>query len=452
MPKKNQLGGVFTTDTDGNIKSKAASFTENIGGLIFDTKVVSGLDKALTTEEAKKAFAGGAVVELNTYKDIAALGLDDTVMYGLPKHHLQNFFKYAGDGQRLFVSFMDSSTDSAFDAVEKLQLAASGLIDHIGVWTSEPFAKAGTDGSAYTVATDGIINKLQLQAEKIGGKIGVTNYEGNAPAVILLNAPVISGLTVDYKLLPDVSVLDAPKVAVLLGQPATDDVHAIQAQLGGVPVGNIGAALAVLSLAPADMALHYVAQFNLSSIMTTAELGFGKVTVGTDKKSLAADSALTNINTVSYADRQKYLHKNGYIFLRDHEGIENGVFFSSDSTCTMGDYRTIIRCRVMHKARRAVRAALLPYVGKSWEVDAATGELGASDVSLVKSAITTALDTQMKWPGGSTPQISGRKVVFDGTDDFLNNDEFHVGFSIVPKGVSDAIYCEEGYASTISTK
>ena len=132
-----RLGGVFMNDTDGNIASGAGVSTENICGLIFDTK---GFSNPLGSGTAATTFANGNVVELNTSKDLAAAGIDETVMCGLPYYHLKMFFTLAGENQRIFVSFMNSNSDTEFEAVQIMQTAADGIIYQIGLWTAEPTA------------------------------------------------------------------------------------------------------------------------------------------------------------------------------------------------------------------------------------------------------------------------------------------------------------------------
>lgn len=453
---KTRLGGVFTTDIDGGIQRTTIISTENVCGLIFDTKIAGGLDKALGTDTAAaKAFANGNVVELNSVKDLEEVGIDDTVMGGLPFYHLNTFFKLIGGETRLFVAFMDSTTDNDFEAIEKMQLAANGIIYQIGVWTGEPIASASENGDI-TLGDNNLISKLQAQAEVLGGKIGVTNYEGNAPVNILLNAPIANAAVIDYKKLPDLSDLNAPKVSVLIGQSATDDVHAIQLAVnnlndaaGYAIVGNIGAALACLSIAPANESIAHVASFNLSAAMTEAELGFGNLTQA--NKQWGDNVSFNNIKTIGYLKRDRYLHKKGYIFLTNYDGLENSIFFSSDQTLTDGDYRTIARCRVMHKSRRVVRQALLPYVNNDVEVDTATGQLSSSMVTEYQNVVLNALDTNMVEPGTTVPQISGRTCVIDAAQNILENDQLLVDYSLVPRGVTSAIFVTEGFTSAISS-
>lgn len=460
MPTKTNLGGVFMTDMDNRMSTGANISTEFVCGLIFDVNGIGTIDTLLTGDAAKN-FANGNVVELNGTSDIKDVGIDENQMCGLPYHHLKNFFTLAGEGQRLFVSFMDSNSDQDFSAIEKMQLASGGIIYQIGVWTSQAIAKStsGEDGS-YTVEGDSLLSKLQSQADLLGGKIGVTNFDGNQPLNVLLNAPIIDSAIVDYSKLPDLTTLNLPKVSVFLGQPATDAVHKIQLDLikkSGetikyVQVGNLGAVLACLAVAPVDVKIAYVANFNLSMVMTSCELGFGNLTLNT-KKDAFDESVVSfnNIKTISYTKRNTKLHQKGYNFLRDYEGLENGVFISDDMTLSTGDYRSLTRCRTMHKARRSVRLALLPMVNQAFEVDTSTGQLTDADVTVIRNAVYNALDKNMVQPGTQTTQISGREVTIDKSQNILENDQLLIDFAIVPKGYASAIYVTEGFASSFSS-
>ena len=457
MPQKTNLGGVFMTDIDGGIGSGAMLSTENVCGLIIDTKIVGGLEKALNVTEASTAFANGNVVELNSIVDAKEVGITSELMYGLPYHHINHFFSLAGSNKRLFVSFMDSTTDSDFEAVERMQLASNGIIYQIGVWTGTPIATKA--GDKYQVPDGSILSKLQLQAELLGGKVGITNYEGNSPVNILVNAPILNEESVDYKKLPDIVTFGFEKVSMLIGQPASDAVHKIQYDINHAindttnyaTVGNIGAALACLAIAPADVSIANVGRFNLVSVMTTAELGFGNLVDNDSHDGYAESSSFTNIKTLGYTKRNTKIHQMGYIFLTDMDGIENGVFFSSDQTLSSGDYRLICRGRVMHKARRAVRLALLPYVNQEWEVDTSTGFMSAADITTVQNTMYYAIDNNMKQPGSTINQISGREVTIDPEQPILENDQLLASFGIVPKGLSSAIYVTEGFKATVSS-
>jgi hypothetical protein len=456
MATNTNLGGVFTTDIDGNLTSNVFLSTENVVGLIFDTSVVGGLEKALGTDTiAATTFADGNVVEFNTSKDVAEAGIDETVMGGIAKYHLDSFFSLAGGTQRIFVSFMNSDEDTEFEAVEKMQLASGGIIYQIGVWSGKAIAQKNADNT-YSVEAGNICAKLEAVAEILGGKVGITNYEGNAPLNILVSAPIIGEAVVDIKKLPDLSGMNMPKVTVLIGQPATDNIHELMYAVNHVgdtasfaPVGCVGAALGCLAVAPANESIAHVSSFNLAAIMQDAELGFGNIVEDADNGAYAAESSFTNIKTLGYTKRNTYLHKNGYVFLTNYDGLENSIFFSSDQTLSTGDYRTMARCRVMHKSRRVVRRALLPRVNGNVEVDTTTGKLSASAIADFQNLVIEALDQNMVEPGTSKPQISGRICTIDENQDILNTDEIKISYALVPLGVTSVINVTEGFTSTI---
>lgn len=441
------------TDVDGGLNNNTFISSENVCGIIFDTKIVGGLANALSGVAAE-LFANGNVVELNSLDDVKEAGLEP-VMHGLPYFHLRDFFTIAGSNQRLFVSFTDSTTDTDFECIEKMQLAANGIIYQIGLWTGEAFAAKQNDGS-YKVVDRGLLSKLQAQAEVLGGKIGVTNYDGNQPLNILVSAPVINEAICDITKLPDLTGLDFPKVTVLLGQSITDETHDIQLSINTAVAnktnyavtGCVGAALGVLAIASAEQSMGWVRNFGLSAVMTQAELGFGNLTIADG--AWGDNVSFTNIKSLNYTKRNNLLHRKGYVFLRDYENRENQIYFSSDQTLSTGDYRRISRCRVMHKSRRVVRQAVLPYVEETFDIDASTGFILAADVAMLQNTIYDALDHNMVQPANPTVlQISGRQVIIDPEQDLLANDQLLISYALVPKGVASAIFSTEGFALSV---
>lgn len=456
MPNNRNLGGVFMTDVDGQMGTGTVATSEFVCGIIFDTSIFGS--KAALTGDAAKNFANGNVAELNSADDLKTVGIDATQMCGLPYYHISTFFTLAGRNQRLFVSFMDSSKDPEFTAISKMQAASGGIIYQIGVWTGVPFASVGVGGD-YKVEGASLLSKLQAQAEALGGKIGVTNYDGNSPVNIILNAPPVDAAECDLDKLPDLVALDMPKVSVMLGQGSSDEVHKIQLALinaGGsdalhyVQVGNVGAALACLAVAPVEVNIGNISRFNLSSVFSECELGFGNLTLNAGKTAFDdAKVSFNNIKTVLYVPRKKIAQK-GYNFLTNVDGMEGGVFFSDDQTLSDGDYRSLTRCRTIHKSRRVVRLALLPLVKQDFFVNTDTGYLTDADLTEIQNSVYSALDNNMVDPGTSTSQISGREVIINSEQNILDDDQFLISYNIVPKGYTNAIFCTEGFVKTIT--
>ena len=57
------------TDIDGNLSNSSFVSSENVCGIIFDTKIVGGMAKALTGAAAE-LFANGNVVEFSDIKEV----------------------------------------------------------------------------------------------------------------------------------------------------------------------------------------------------------------------------------------------------------------------------------------------------------------------------------------------------------------------------------------------
>ena len=249
---------------------------------------------------------------------------------------------------------------------------------------------------------------------------------------------------------PDLTAFEYPKVAVLIGQSAKEDVHDLQLRLINqatptyVTVGNIGAALACLAVAPANESMGHVANFNLSAVMTTAELGLGNLAI--ENNAWVDGAAYTNINTLSYQKRNRYLHHKGFVFLTTYDGLEDSVFFSGDQTITKGDYSKVALNRVMNKSRRVVRRALLPYVNEDWEVDAATGELSQISLSVIQDIVISALNANMVEPGTAKPQVSYKNCSIESGQIILSDDALNISYTLTPRGYTGIFNVTESFA------
>ena len=433
-------GGVFTTLVDGFTASNTVP-SENIGGLLFDIGKRENPFTGFSVAQSK--LGNRQVVEINALEDLAELGIEkglEAFMNGIPYYHIEKFFALAGSGQRLFIMFADCSAN--FNAVEDIQVAAKGRIFQLGIWTEqEMFKKSGND----YVLNDWIAT-VQTQAEKLGGRIikqgeNYVNYDGNAQLSVLINANpgyITDGdnaiKVIDITKLPN-AISDMPYVSLMIGQESSVDIHNMQLKnINQCPVGNIGLALGVLAVAPVEYSIGYVANFNLYRACPSAELGFGDLTTTGSGATLAwaASASFTHIDTLSYTKRSTQIVEKGYNMLTNYYDIENGVFFSSDSTLSSGDFESISRCRTMCKTRRLVRMALLPWTNAPLKVAATTGLLTASQITTIKNTVIGAIDNGMKDPNSSIDQICGRVVNIDATQNVIKTHELLIDYGIVP--------------------
>lgn len=433
------LGGVFMSDTDGNIGTSSTTSTEKVTGLLFDIS-----KQAKFFEEgaglAVKDKLQGNVIEINSMDDLKELGItaysgdtEKDLLFGIPYYHINHFFGIQGSIGRLFIMFADCGVD--WNAIEQMQRAAHGMINQLGVWTEQSLWKQ-TDPEAETYSID-LVTDLQSKAASLADE--------NAPLSILLcaNSAVIatdeeSVKKVELGKIPT-CVINARFVSVLLGQGLDADVSAMQlANQNLTPIGNIGAALGCIASASVQESFAWVNKFNLIGYFPDIEMGFGDVTLNSESK-LTSTLKYSSLNKIQLDD----LDDKGYIFLCKYSGLESGVFFSKDQTCSNGDYRTVARNRTIHKSRRAVRNALLPYVNSPLKVDPSTGYLSSAKITMFQNIVSDILTTMQ-----NNEEISGFSVTIDKNQNVLKNDTLIIKYSLVPVGVASRIEVVEGLALT----
>ena len=433
------LGGVFMSDTDGNIGTSSTTSTEKVTGLLFDI-----FKQAKFFEEgaglAVKDKLQGNVIEINSMDDLKELGItaysgdtEKDLLFGIPYYHINHFFGIQGSTGRLFIMFADCGVD--WNAIEQMQRAAHGMINQLGVWTEQSLWKQ-TDPEAETYSID-LVTDLQSKAASLADE--------NAPLSILLcaNSAVIatdeeSVKKVELGKIPT-CVINARFVSVLLGQGLDADVSAMQlANQNLTPIGNIGAALGCIASASVQESFAWVNKFNLIGYFPDIEMGFGDVTLNSESK-LTSTLKYSSLNKIQLDD----LDDKGYIFLCKYSGLESGVFFSKDQTCSNGDYRTVARNRTIHKSRRAVRNALLPYVNSPLKVDPSTGYLSSAKITMFQNIVSDILTTMQ-----NNEEISGFSVTIDKNQNVLKNDTLIIKYSLVPVGVASRIEVVEGLALT----
>lgn len=435
------LGNVIMSDTDGNIGLEVSNSTEKVCGLLFDISHQTNFwtkGPGATLADTLK----DTVLELNSLEDAIEAGItaytgeigEDSVskdlLYGVPYYHINHFFGLANGTGRLFIMFADCSEN--WNALIDMQKAAHGIINQFGVWTEQNLWKK-TDPSAETYSIQ-IVGDLQSV-----GKTLADTY--NAPASILLNANSAKIETADgedakvvWSQIPS-CVINARYVTVLLGQGLDSDVIAMQASLKScTPVGTVGAALGCLSQASVAESIGWVQQFDLVNYFPDIEFGFGDATLSENK--------LTNSTKYSSlsAPQLDSLEELGYVFLVKYSGLEGHIYFSGDTTCSNGDYRTIARNRAINKSRRAVRMALLSYVNSPIKVDPSTGQLSAAQITVFTNLITNILQAMV-----DAEEISGiGKVTIPANQNILKNDTLMIQYTIVPIGTSKTIKVTEG--------
>ena len=426
------LGNVYIKDVDGNIPYNTFSGNEKVTGLLFDTSLQPDLFSAGYGKNNEARLKLNDVAYVTTFKSaVKDFGIIERVtageeeeknlnfMYGIPAYHIREFFRMSGnvDGNgRLYVMFADCSAN--WDAIDIMQRASGGTINQLGIWTEQPIWKLS-----------GAEEKYGLNLVKSLNDKGAALAEQNQPLSIILSAnctntgaETAEGRKIDLQKIPT-AICEASRTSVIFGQARNEKISLMQRRNEHLtPVGFIGAMLGALAKANVQESVAWVKQFNLfSDDFQEIELGFGDVNE-------ASDETLTD---------------KGYIFPIKYAGKENGIYISKDQTCSSGDYRTIARNRTINKSRRAVRAALLPYVNAPLMVNPTTGFLAPTKITAFKTLIGDVL-AKMQAAG----EISGYAVTIDPNQNVLVDDTLRISYVIVPVGVATKIYVEEGLSLT----
>ncbi len=436
------LGGVFMTDTDGNIGVERTSQTEKVCGLLFDISAQTDFWTKGPAAEMADSLKD-AVIELNNMDDVAALGIkaytgetedgsSKDFLFGIPYYHIEHFFKLNGGTGRLFIAFADCSAN--WNALTEMQQASGGIINQFGIWTEQSLWRE-TDAAAEKYGIQ-IVDDIQLVANSMANDL-------HAPAAFVLNANPAkvktatgSATTVVFSKIPS-CIVDCRYVAVALGQGLDSEVRAMQLALESkTPVGNVGAILGLLASMNVADNIGCVMNCNVGNYFPDIEFGFGDCT-------LEGDALKNSMRYAALSPKQlDTLDDLGYIFLMKYAGREGQVFFNGDGTCSDGDYRSISRNRVINKSRRSVRQVLLPYVNYKIKVDPATGQLSAAHITMFHNLVNDVLQAMV-----DNEEVSGiGSITIPANQNILKNDKLILSYSLIPMGHSKIIEVTEGFA------
>lgn len=443
------LSSVIINTTDGNIANGTGLSDEKVTGLLFDVSrqpdlFTSGyglansnklkLNDILYITNRKQAMNEFGIIERvdATSDNESAVNF----MYGIPYYHIENFYRSFGNidaEARLYIMFADCSSN--WDAIEDIQRAAGGRLRQLGIWTEQPLWIKSGGGDKYNLD---IVSSVNEKAVGLAAK--------HMPLSIVLSASTSNtgsstaeGLRVDINKIPN-AISELSKVSVIIGQARNATVNAMQkANPVLTQVGCLGTVMGAIAKASVQESIAWVQKFNLySDDFQDIEFGFGDLNLD-ENDEFESTNVFESIPETILDD----LDEKGYMFPVKYVGIENGVFISKDRTLSSKDFRTIARNRVIHKSRRAVRAALLPTLNAPISVAPSTGQISAAKITSFRNIVSDVL-TAMKDAG----EISGFKVVIDPAQNILKNDAIKIGYLIVPIGVSSTIYVEESLATT----
>lgn len=443
------LGNVIIKDVDGNIPYSGVSGQEKVTGLLFDVSLQPDLFTAGYGKNNESKLKLGDVLYITNFKSATKdFGIIERVetteddennvnfLHGIPAYHIREFFRMSGnvDGNgKLYVMFADCS--ASWDAIDVMQRVAGGTINQLGVWTEQPLWKL-----------NGAEEKYNLNIVKTLNGKAVAMADQHQPLSVILSANpsntgnnTSEGKQINLSKIPT-AICESSRISVIFGQARSSKIRMMQKRnANNTPVGFIGAMLGAIARANVQESVAWVKMFNLfDDEFQDIELGFGDINL-TAEDEFVSLNMYESLSPVLLDD----LDEKGYIFPMKYAGRENGIYISKDQTCSVGDYRTIARNRTINKSRRAVRAALLPYVNSPLLVNPATGFLAPSKISAFKTLIGDILAKMQ-----AAQEISGYAVTIDANQNVLIDDTLRISYVIVPVGVAIKIYVEEGLSLT----
>lgn len=228
---------------------------------------------------------------------------------------------------------------------------------------------------------------------------------------------------------PDLRTAAAPTVSVLIsgdhtgkGASIADDDLVIKY------VPALGTVLGLMARAKVHENIGWVANFNMAE---GSELQDTRFSSGVAYNSIAA-ATLDTLNT------------KGYVFIRRHVGV-SGTYVNDTHTAdtATSDYAYMENNRTVQKARRLLRAALIPQLLSPLTVDA-DGKLSADTVKSFENLASTPLERMV-----NAGELSGQSVTIDPDQDVLATSTLNIVVELQPRGVARTIQVTIGFTVSI---
>lgn len=399
-----------TNITKGRVGANTLTASDGISGIIIScVMTASYYGQVMTiynipeiTSIAQQSLIGDRVI--------------DTV--GINAHrHLKEFFRMAGEGQKLYVMFvsptqtMSSILESELYA-KKLLTAAKGEIRQLAVAVNPSAQELSQMSYLNGLPTDvyNAIPKAQALADWA--------FENHMPLNILLEGYAFNGTAAAAGDLRAIENLNADKVSIVIGQ---DYNYAHTLNVARQKYADVGTALGTLSAATVEQNIGDNEAFNLTDATQGAWLEPG---LSSHKK-----------NEEVYLQLQT-LEDKGYIFALEYAGLE-GVRWNNDHVCAEiiqdaeGNINehTIAYGRTHNKSLRLLRTALLPKVKGSYPVEPTTGKMTIGVQKYFEGIGNEVYAGMMR-----RNEISGGEMKVDPNSDLITEKVLKTSYRIVPYG------------------
>ena len=356
-------------------------------------------------------------------------------------YHISEYFRLQPDGKLFLAIYAENTYDGA--EVQTVQEYAEGSIRQFAVFLShETFA------TSHVTATQTVLDTLETNDMPCSAIIHV-DFTGLALAS-----------------LSDLSALTAERVSVVIGEdgnwhqvaysntksyligdkisyanktyicrsPSTGNapfdtskwsvISTNIAAISGFTISTLGTTLGAVSLASVHENIGWVQKFNLASGNILDVPAF----VTGDLYKAVSDSLRSTLND------------SHYIFIRSFIGIY-GTFHQDSWTAIAitNDFAKIEASRVMDKAVRNIRTAMIPSIKAPIYVDS-DGKLSGSTIAIFKNKSDKELDTL-----ATDLEISAGATTINPDQDVLTTEQIVLAVTIVPVGSANEIVINIGF-------
>lgn len=315
-------------------------------------------------------------------------------------YHISEYFRIQPKGN-LYIGIYAVSSD--FAEVTTMQNYASGAIRQLGVYTQAAYAS-------------GTCTLLQAQS---------TALEAVHKPIEIFYNPDFQG-TSDLTALVTLHTQTNPNVSVMFGQDGAGTGFRLW-KATNKSIGCVGTFLGAIALAKVSESVAWVGKFN----MATTEYDVLNFSNGQVYSTLS-DSTIAALDA------------KGYVFLKKHIGL-SGSYWNNPYTCVTitSDYARIPNNRTYAKARRGLRAFLLPALASPITVND-DGTLTDDVISYFETLCKRALEVMQR-----DGELSTFSVSIDPDQDVLATSNLEVSCQLVPIGSADSIEVNLAFAVSI---
>lgn len=350
------------------------------------------------------------VQKVYSLAEAEALGLaESSVNFAVEWYHVSEFFRGNPEGE-LWIGYYAVPVGSyAFTEIATMLTAAGGEIRQLGV-----YASGLTFASTQVTTIQAIWAGLDAPYQQVS-----IIYAANFAAITAVTG--WAGVT-------DLRTLTARKVSVIIAEDGSG-AGATLAAAKSYSITALGLCLGVLSKASVEQSIGNPLNFDLSD--------------GTEMEA----PALANGDLVSALSSSALggLKDKGYIVARKYTPDISGTYFERVPTAvaSTNDFAWIEPNRVVDKAIRAVRTALIPQLNGTLYTKA-DGTLRSDTIGYFEDLGQTPL-TQMEADG----EISASAVTIDPTQDVVSTSQLSISVSIVPVGIAEQIIVNIGLKTSL---